>query len=104
VTELVEGCRALVLPGTEEFGIVAVEANAAGKPVIAFAAGGALETQVEGFTAAFFAEHSVDALLEAVARADALETTPAELAGHASRFSRPAFREAIGAKVEPLLR
>jgi glycosyltransferase involved in cell wall biosynthesis len=104
VTELVEGCRALVLPGTEEFGIVAVEANAAGKPVVAFAAGGALETQEEGLTAAFFAEHSVGALLDAIARADALPTTPAELAGHARRFSRLAFREAISAKVEPLLR
>jgi glycosyltransferase involved in cell wall biosynthesis len=104
VTELVEGCRALVLPGTEEFGIVAVEANAAGKPVVAFAAGGALETQEEGVTAAFFAEHSVDALLDALRRADALPATPAELAGHAGRFSRFAFREAIVAKVEPLLR
>lgn len=104
VTELLEGCRALVLPGTEEFGIVAVEANAAGKPVVAFGAGGALETQEEGLTAAFFTEHSVAALLEAVTRAEGLATTPAGLAGHARRFSRPAFREAIRAKVEPLLR
>lgn len=103
VTELIESCRALVLPGTEEFGIVAVEANAAGKPVIAFAAGGALETQREGFTAALFREHTVEALLDAIARADALDTPPEELARAAQRFSRRAFREAIQAKTGPLL-
>ena len=45
-----EGCRAFCLPGTEDFGITPVEANAAGKPVVAFAAGGALETVEEGRT------------------------------------------------------
>ena len=103
VTELVEGCRALVLPGTEEFGIVAVEANAAGKPVIAFAAGGALETQQDGVTAALFHEHTSKALLDAIARADALETSPEDLAAQAERFSRPAFRHAIGKRIEPIL-
>lgn len=103
VTELLEGCRALVLPGTEEFGIVAVEANAAGKPVIAFAAGGALETQREGITSALFHEHTSEALLDAIARADALETSPEELSEHAERFSRPAFRNAIGRRIEPIL-
>jgi glycosyltransferase involved in cell wall biosynthesis len=103
VTELVEGCRALVLPGTEEFGIVAVEANAAGKPVIAFAAGGALETQRDGVTAALFHEHTSEALLAAIARADALETSPEELAERAERFSRPAFRNAIGKRIQPIL-
>src|SRR6266446_5308140 len=44
ITEMMETCRAVVVPGTEDFGILPVEANAAGKPVIALAAGGALET------------------------------------------------------------
>lgn len=104
VTELIEGCRALVLPGTEEFGIVAVEANAAGKPVIAFAAGGALETQLDGFTAALFREHTVDALLDAITRADALDTPPEQLSRAAERFSRRAFREAIQERITALLR
>jgi glycosyltransferase involved in cell wall biosynthesis len=103
VTELIEGCRALVLPGTEEFGIVAVEANAAGKPVVAFAAGGVLETQRDGVTAALFRVQTVEALLDAIARADALDTPPEELSRAAERFSRRAFREQIQAKIAPLL-
>ncbi len=72
MVELMESCRALVLAGTEDFGIVSVEAQAAGKPVVAFAAGGALETVEEGVTGVFFREPSVEALIEAVRRADAL--------------------------------
>ena len=54
VTELMESCSALCLPGVEDFGITPVEAHAAGKPVVAFGAGGALETVEEGFDGAFF--------------------------------------------------
>lgn len=93
VTELMERCRAVCLPGVEDFGIVPVEANAAGKPVVAFGRGGALETQQEGVTGAFFYEQTADALLDAVRRVDALETSPESLAESARRFSRAAFRE-----------
>jgi glycosyltransferase involved in cell wall biosynthesis len=59
-------CRALVFPGTEDFGIVPVEAMASGKPVIAYGAGGALETIVEGKTGAFFREQTAASLVRAV--------------------------------------
>jgi glycosyltransferase involved in cell wall biosynthesis len=95
VTELMEGCRALCLPGIEDFGIVPVEANAAGKPVVAFAGGGALETVQEGVTGAFFAEPTREGLLAALTRADALETRPEEIARAARRFSRDAFRAGL---------
>jgi glycosyltransferase involved in cell wall biosynthesis len=104
VTELMESCRTVCLPGVEDFGIVPIEANAAGKPVVAFAAGGALETLQDGVTAALFDRPSVDAVLDAIARADALTTSPERIARSAERFSRAAFRERFRAVVEPLLR
>jgi glycosyltransferase involved in cell wall biosynthesis len=94
-TELMEGCRALVLPGTEDFGITPIEANAAGKPVVAFAAGGALETLRDGYSAAHFSKPSPEALLDAVARCDAIETPPERLAANARRFSPAAFRQRL---------
>src|SRR5262249_52743348 len=63
VTRLMESCRALCLPGKEDFGMTAVEAQAAGKPVIAFAAGGALETVKEGRTGALFTRRHPDDVL-----------------------------------------
>jgi glycosyltransferase involved in cell wall biosynthesis len=61
-------CRALVFPPEEDFGIVPVEANAAGRPVIAFGRGGACDTIVPEETGVFFHEQSVDALVDAVER------------------------------------
>jgi glycosyltransferase involved in cell wall biosynthesis len=91
IVSLMEGCRALCLPGKEDFGITPVEANAAGKPVVAFAAGGALETLEEGFTGAFFGRHDPDDVLDAIRRADAIEASPARISGAARRFSHSAF-------------
>ena len=94
-TELFQRCRAFCLPGTEDFGITPVEANAAGKPVVAFAGGGALETIQSGVTGVFFGEHSVDALLEALRCCDAISSTPELIAQHARTFSRGTFRERL---------
>lgn len=95
ITELFERCRAFCLPGAEDFGITPVEANAAGKPVVAFAGGGALETIEEGVTGTFFREHSVDALLEAIAGCDSISSSPEQIARRARRFSGSAFRERL---------
>ncbi len=95
VTELFESCRAFVLPGAEDFGITPVEANAAGKPVVAFAGGGALETIADGVTGVFFARPSVDELLEALARCDAITSTPQAIAAQARRFSPETFHERL---------
>jgi glycosyltransferase involved in cell wall biosynthesis len=93
VTELMESCRALVVPGEEDFGIVPVEAQAAGKPVVALGRGGALETVTEGVTGSFFSDHRTQSIAEALRRADAIAAAPAEIARHAARFSREAFAE-----------
>jgi glycosyltransferase involved in cell wall biosynthesis len=62
-----EHCRAFIFPGVEDFGITVVEAQAAGRPVIAFREGGALETVLDGVTGRFFDEQTPDALAETVA-------------------------------------
>ena len=98
--ELLLGCRALCFPGSEDFGIVPVEANAAGKPVVAFAEGGVLETQVEGTTAAFFGEKTTAAALDAIRRADALDATPEQIAENAERFSPAVFESGLLAAIE----
>lgn len=95
IVELMESCRALVVAGTEDFGIVSVEAQAAGKPVVAFAAGGALETIEDGVTGVFFREHSVRAMSDALSKAEELATPPEDIAARAQRFSRAAFRERL---------
>jgi glycosyltransferase involved in cell wall biosynthesis len=99
VTELMEGCRAVCLPGAEDFGIVPVEANAAGKPVVAFAEGGALETVQDGVTGALFGEPVVDSLLAAIRRADEIGTQPELIAEKARRFSQDVFRQELWSAV-----
>jgi glycosyltransferase involved in cell wall biosynthesis len=95
VTALMESCRAFCLPGKEDFGITAVEANAAGKPVVAFGAGGVLETIEEGVTGSFFASHNPDDVLDAIRRCDGIDTHPHAMAAAAQRFSEGAFEAGL---------
>jgi glycosyltransferase involved in cell wall biosynthesis len=95
ITELMQNALAVCVPGTEDFGIVPVEAQAAGKPVIAFGAGGALETVRDGFSGVLFKSHDVDCVLDAIRRCETLTTAPEALAKGAKRFSRAAFRSAL---------
>jgi glycosyltransferase involved in cell wall biosynthesis len=86
------GCRALVFPGEEDFGIVPVEAMASGKPVIAFAKGGALETVVPGTTGLLFSEQTAASLIEAVRGFDEGGFSPQKIGAHALRFDREVYR------------
>ena len=95
VKQLMQDARAVCVPGAEDFGIVPVEAQAAGKPVVAFGTGGALETVEDGFSGALFEHHDVECVLDAVRRCDTLTTAPEALAQRAERFSRSAFRSAL---------
>lgn len=92
---LVARCRAFVLPGVEDFCIALVEAQAAGRPVIAFAGGGALDTVVEGKTGTFFYEQSPQALAEAVRRFDDAAYDPAAIRKHAERFDTTVFKQRL---------
>jgi glycosyltransferase involved in cell wall biosynthesis len=93
--ELLSASRALVVTATEEFGIAAVEAQAAGRPVIALAEGGVRETVQEGLTGTFYDEPTPDALAEAVARFDALAIDPEACVANAGRFDVSHFRHGI---------
>lgn len=95
VTELFATCRAYCLPAREDFGITAVEAQAAGKPVIAFGAGGALETVEDGVSGVFFEHHTVDSVIDAIGRCDEIDSAPEEIAALARRFSVERFREGL---------
>jgi glycosyltransferase involved in cell wall biosynthesis len=100
IVELYASARALVVPSMEEFGITAVEAQAAGRPVIAAAAGGALETVIDGQTGRLAALDDVDAFARAIESIDALDFDPARAVENAERFSVAAFRRRLSAFVE----
>lgn len=89
--ELYRRCRALVFPGEEDFGIVPLEAMACGRPVIAYGAGGALETVVEGVTGTFFTPQTPEALMAAVDGFDPAGLDPVAIRAHAVGFDRAAF-------------
>ena len=84
-------CQALIFPGEEDFGIVPVEAMASGRPVIAFAKGGATETVQDGITGTFFREQSVDAIIDAIERSRQIAFDPTRIAKRASEFSVDRF-------------
>ena len=108
VAGLYARCRAVLFPAVEDYGIVPLEAAAAGRPTIALARGGALETMVgldEGAappTAVFFREQTERALADAMLVYEAAEHRfhPAALRARAAQFDRPLFRDRLRAYVE----
>ncbi len=109
-------CRALLFPGEEDFGIVPVEAQAHGRPVIAFGRGGVRETVVPAFedgctgpeqsTGIFFGEQTVDSLAQAILLFEAMESRfcPEFIRSHVQRFDKRNFLEKMGRLVEEKLR
>ena len=93
VKTYLEGCQGLIFPGLEDFGIAPVEAQAAGKPVIAFAGGGALETVEPEVTGVLFPEQTVGALVEAVLQSQRIDWCPETIRANVLRFSRETFVE-----------
>ena len=90
--DLYRGCRALIFPCREDFGMVPVEAQACGRPVVCFAAGGALETVIDGCTGIHFAPQTPQALMAAVERLEAMEWSGEEIRRNSLRFAREEFR------------
>ena len=93
-------CRAFIFPGVEDFGIAPVEALAAGRPVIAYAGGGALDTVTEGVSGTFFSPQTAQALAEAVRCFDDRQYDPGRVSQEAQRFSLPVFKERFMSFVE----
>ncbi len=96
VADLMANCRAFLFPGFEDFGIAPVEAQAAGRPVIAFGRGGALDTIIEGQTGLFFREQSVEALMDTIEQFERLSFDPAAARVNAERFSVERFKQELG--------
>lgn len=90
-------CQALIFPGVEDFGIVPLEVMASGRPVLAFARGGATETVIDGGTGLLFHEQSADAIIDAVKRFEsgAVTGTPEEYRAHVAQYGRDVFESRL---------
>ncbi|MEX0596045.1 MAG: glycosyltransferase [Candidatus Paceibacterota bacterium] len=86
------GCKALIFASEDDFGIVSVEAMAAGKPVIAYGKGGALETVEEGKTGIFFMEQNPDCIIKAVNEFETLKFDAIYIHNYAQKFSKDTFK------------
>ncbi|MFN0119015.1 MAG: glycosyltransferase [Blastocatellia bacterium] len=84
-------CRGLLFPGEEDFGMVPLEINAAGRPVIAYKAGGATETVIDGVTGVFFDQPEVSSVIEAIERFEVLTWDSGKLRQHARGFDQSVF-------------
>ncbi len=93
-------CRAFIMPQEEDFGIAPLEAEACGRPVIAYRAGGALETVIDGVTGVFFDEQTPEALIDAIERFEYGEFDPAVCRENALRFSVDRFKQRFSDYVE----
>ncbi len=92
IRDYMQRAKGFVFAAEEDFGIVAVEAQAAGTPVIAFGRGAALETVVDNETGLFFEEQTVPSLLNAIKRFETSSFDPALARENALRFSQARFK------------
>jgi glycosyltransferase involved in cell wall biosynthesis len=84
-------CRALLFTGEEDFGMVPLEVNAAGRPVIAYRGGGAMETVIEGLTGVFFNKPTAASLIGAIEDFESRSWSQNALRRHAEKFDRSVF-------------
>jgi glycosyltransferase involved in cell wall biosynthesis len=95
--------QAVIMPGEEDFGLVPVEAHACGRPVVALARGGALETVTDNETGVLFAEPTADSLAAALERIATMTFDTAHLRASAERFSRERHARALEAVINETL-
>jgi glycosyltransferase involved in cell wall biosynthesis len=102
LADLMSRAQAVVVPNVEEFGIVAVEAQAAGRPVLAPDSGGTKETVIDGETGVLYPAGDRDAMAEAMRHVDFSSFDPTDIRQHALRFRPEAFKERLVREVERL--
>jgi glycosyltransferase involved in cell wall biosynthesis len=100
VSSLLSRARAFIFAAEEDFGIVPVEAQASGTPVIAFGKGGACETVIAGKTGIFFEEQAVTSLVGAIHNFEMLDFDPQQIKAHAETFNKERFRQEFRIFVE----
>jgi glycosyltransferase involved in cell wall biosynthesis len=93
--ELYGSAKAFLFAPFEDAGVVPVEAEACGTPVIAYGKGGVLDTVIDGETGLYFAEQSVDAVTDAIERFEKMTFDPEKIQSHAKQFSEENFRKKI---------
>ena len=95
LVEYYKGCCSLVIPGIEDFGLTILEAQSFGKPVIAFRAGGALETIVENKTGLFFSEQTSESLSAAIKQFSDMAIDPKDCIGNVQKYNFEKFKESF---------
>ena len=100
---LYSSSRALLFPQHEDAGIVPLEAQACGTPVIAYGKGGVLDTVKDGVTGVYFNEQSIASLSDAITRFEQMQLDPAEIRAHAEQFSSQRFQEEISTIVSSVV-
>jgi glycosyltransferase involved in cell wall biosynthesis len=98
--DLYASAKAFVFPNEDDFGLVPVEAMVAGTPVIAFKAGGALDTVSEGKSGLFFEKQTVDSLIAAIKRFETMKFKEKDIQDQAAKFSVPVFRKKLQAFIK----
>jgi glycosyltransferase involved in cell wall biosynthesis len=93
--ELMRGARAMIFPAHEDFGMAPVEMMACGRPVIAYGAGGAAETVIDGITGVFADQQTVESFVHAIERFERTDLNRARIRLHAESFSQQHFRTAL---------
>ena len=96
-------CQALISTGEEDFGLAMLEAQASGRPVIAYGAGGALSSIIEGSTGCFFYQQTAEALMDALRCFRADQFDPQIIRRHAEAFDTVRFRQRITQHITELL-
>jgi glycosyltransferase involved in cell wall biosynthesis len=95
VSRLASQCQALIFPGEEDFGMAPLEINAAGRPVIAYGAGGATETVIEGMNGVLFREQTAESLIEALEEFESQDWDPAAIRRHALKYDINVFQDRL---------
>jgi glycosyltransferase involved in cell wall biosynthesis len=103
VVSHMQRCKALILPGVEDFGMTAVEAQAAGRPVIAAGDGGAMETVIDGVTGLHFEPHNESELTALLRKGNGHVWDTSVILDNASRFRREVFEEKMAALVDEVV-
>ena len=95
LAKLYAGCRALLFCSHEDYGLAPIEAQASGRPVVAYGAGGVLETVIDGETGVFFARQDVDAVAAAIEKLEEMTFDPGAIRRSAARFDLTRFIEEL---------